>query len=473
MEGRFDRIPDQAERLPAVAGLFYPDNPIALAEEIDRMLALGGAPSARRPAALIAPHAGYVYSGEVAASAYAGLRGWPIRRVVLLSPSHFEALEGGSIYSGLSYHTPLGSIPVDPEFRGRLAAAWPGFRIGEKGHLNRPGTRGEHALEVQLPFLQRVLENFSLVPIVLGSHDYESCRRIAIALAQASDDSTLVVASSDLSHYYPDAEARALDRWVEEAVKNCDHYALRHYLQAGMCEACGAGPMLIAMIYAQLCGADVPKVRRYATSGEVPPYRKDGVVGYLSAIFAPGETEARVGTDLTPEERAQLVDLARRSVAEGLRNREVEVPSTARLGRPGAAFVSLHRRGELRGCIGSIVALEPLAEAVSRSAVNAALHDHRFDPVQPEELADLEIEISVLSPFRLVTRIEDFLPGRDGLLVERGQRRGLLLPQVATDHQWDRRTFLEQTCRKAGLPEDAWQSPDTAIFSFTAQVFSV
>lgn len=460
-----------SSRPPAVAGMFYPDDPYELTCDLDRMLEASGPPAVRQPVALIAPHAGYVYSGLVAAQAYAGLRGWDIRRVVVISPSHYESFPGVSFYPGRSYRTPLGTIPVAAELRDRLVHGRSYLKLADSGHQVLSGMRNEHALEVQLPFLQRVLPDFQLVPAVVGSQDFQAVRELAAALAEEADAATLVVASSDLSHYRPDSEARRLDAWVVDAVRRCDHFGLRHYLETGMCEACGSGPMLAAMMFAQLRGAEAVEVRSYATSGDVPPYRKDGVVGYLSALFMPSDRAQEPGPDLAEAQRRELFWIARQAISRALQGENWEPPAGEDgLNLKSAVFVTLRRHGDLRGCIGSIVARASLREAVSQSAVNAALNDHRFKPLQERELPDIGIEISILSPFRLLARPDDLVPGRHGLLVEQGRYRGLLLPQVATEHRWNRQAFLEHTCRKAGLDPDAWKSPDTALYTFTAEI---
>lgn len=457
----------QGSRPAAVAGLFYPDEPEVLAETVDRLLAAGGPAVERQPKALIAPHAGYVYSGPVAARAYAALRGWDIRRVVVICPSHFEPFRGASLFSGREYLTPLGPVPVDAELRDRLVRRDPELRVGDQGHRVQYGRRSEHALEVQLPFLQRVLGPFHLLPIVLGGHEFADCRRLAAALAAEVDDQTLLLASSDLSHYYPDAEARELDRWVVDAVSRCDYYGLHQYLEAGLCEACGSGPMLTVMMASSLSGADRAVVAGYATSGDVPPHRRDGVVGYLSALFLPSEGE-QLPAEPSEAEARELFKIARQAIQAALQGREFKPVCSGWLERPAAVFVTLHNGEMLRGCIGSVVAKEPLGEAVAKSAVNAALHDRRFEPVTEAELPEIRLEISILGTFRLLSRIEDLVLGRDGLVVELGGARGLLLPQVATERGWDRITFLEQTCRKAGLPADAWRSSDATVFRFPA-----
>jgi len=176
---------------------------------------------------------------------------------------------------------------------------------------------------------------------------------------------------------------------------------------------------------------------------------------------------------LTTEQRRRLLRIARESIEAVLDGRRPELaPPDDVLGRPAGAFVTLTREDELRGCIGSIHPVAPLDQAVSSSAINAAFRDPRFLPLQKEELAEIEIEISVMGPIEQVTNVEEIVVGRDGLIVSRGRNAGLLLPQVATEYGWDRETFLRQTCVKAGLSPDSWKAPDCRIERFSAQVFS-
>jgi AmmeMemoRadiSam system protein B/AmmeMemoRadiSam system protein A len=486
--------PDEARiRPPAVAGGFYPGDPDELGRMVDDLLdAASRREISGRLIALVSPHAGYVYSGHVAAEGYALLRGRGVERVVVISPSHVEAFEGASVYEGDAYATPLGNVPVDIKFCERLAGTSDLIKRSGRGHDHRHLPRGEHALEVQLPFLQRALGEFRLVPVVMGQQDYETCRAVGSGLSQLVDDTrTIVIASSDLSHFHGYDEAVRLDRKVLGAIERWDYYSLSRNFATRTWEACGGGPIVAAMIYAEREGASDAMLLKYANSGDVAAGDKNRVVGYSAFALVAGEgktgdgrtgngdvqtngNSVGEGLTLTPAEKERLLTLSRRSVETAVREggmAELEQADSGTLSEALGAFVTLTKDGQLRGCIGYVVPTKPLQETVRDVAAFAAVRDRRFPPVSEDELSLLEYEVSVLSPMRRVTDVEIIEVGKHGLLIKRGQHEGLLLPQVATDNRWDRITFLQQTCRKAGLPPDAWRHGDTDIFSFTALVF--
>jgi AmmeMemoRadiSam system protein B/AmmeMemoRadiSam system protein A len=462
-----------AVRAAAVAGSFYPADPVELGRMVDDLLADAAPAALDNVLALVAPHAGYLYSGAVAAHAYGLLQGRRFHRVVVLAPSHYEVLRFASVYDGAAYSTPLGQVPVDHGFAAKLAGATRSIRLSAAGHA--PSTdRGEHAVEVQLPFLQRTLGRFVLVPIVMGDQRYEACRSIANALADIIDGTpTLIVASSDLSHFHPYREAIDLDHKTLRLVKEYDYLNLARKLEMGAAEACGGGPVVAAMIAAERLGATRATVLRYANSGDAAG-DKHRVVGYGAAALWNSPMPQREEAELSESEQDALLEIARSSVERAIRGgrrRESSSGGVAALERERGAFVTLTSHGRLRGCIGYVTPMKPLYAVVADMAVLAATRDPRFQPVCAAELPDLEYEISVLSPVRRVLDLHEIRIGRDGLLVRRGTREGLLLPQVAREYQWDLPTFLEQTCRKAGLRARAWQDSETDLFRFTAQVF--
>jgi AmmeMemoRadiSam system protein B/AmmeMemoRadiSam system protein A len=465
-------------RQPVVAGGFYPSDPDEVARMVDESLENATVLQLPTPIAIVSPHAGYVYSGHVAGHSYSLLRGHTFERVVVISPSHVESFQGASVYDGGGYATPLGVIPVDVDFAKRLAESSPRINLSGDGHDYERGQRGEHALEVQLPYLQRVLTDFRVVPIVMGEQSYETCRALGVAMANLIDGpGTIIVASSDLSHFHGYDEAVGLDAKVCGAVERWDYYSLSRNFSTRTWEACGGGPIVAAMIAAERLGANKAVVLKYANSGDVPVGDRERVVGYMSAAFVrdPDAPDFDVAIDLTvtPKERERLLALARRSVDAAVRSgKMVEADGTTGvLDDDLGAFVTLKINGQLRGCIGYVVPMKPLCETVRDVAAYAAVRDRRFDPVSKQELDQLEYEISVLSPIRRVTDIDKIVVGKHGLLMKKGDREGLLLPQVAAERGWDTETFLAQTCRKAGLPEDAWRSEQTDIFAFTAVVF--
>lgn len=467
----------QKIRQPAVAGAFYPADPKELAKTVDELLSRAQLPALKEPLlALVSPHAGYMYSGSVAACAYALLKGRKVERVVVISPSHIDSFDFSAVYDGDAYATPLGNVPVDKALAARLPGKSPLVKISGRGH-GVSGGQGEHALEVQLPFLQRALGPFKLVPIVMGDQSYEVSRALGLALATAiQGPDTLIVASSDLSHFHSYDEAVKLDRKTLKAIEEWDYLSMSRNFQQRIWEACGGGPIVAAMIAAERLGANQAKVLKYANSGDVTGERSR-VVGYGAVALVrsakPGRSDG-ASFSLSQPEKEELLRVARKSVETAVKERTLYEWTPAgfeTLMQERGAFVTLKKKGELRGCIGYIAPVKPLCVTVRDVAALAAVKDGRFPPVSPRELGELEYEISVLSPLRRVLDVKQIQVGRHGLVVKRGEQEGLLLPQVAPEQGWDRMTLLEQTCRKAGLPPRAWQDEEADVFSFTALVF--
>jgi len=461
-------------RESVIAGSWYPGNAAVLRAQIEGFLAdVPASEHPGRPVALISPHAGYVYSGPVAAHAYKLLQGRSVDTVVIVAPSHHAAFRGVSVYDRGGYRTPLGLVPLDTEFIAALKAVDSKVRYVPEAHAE------EHSLEIQLPFLQTVLPEFKLVPLVMGEQDLSTCRRLAKALAACAENrSVLLVASSDLSHYHPRAEARKLDGQVAARVAAFDAKGLSSDISRGKCEACGGGPMVAVMLAAEKLGADRSTVLKTGDSGDASGDISQ-VVGYMAAAFWAekeddmSEEKNAMQDVVNPDDQALLKQIAREAISCALEGRSYAVPGPLPeiLKTPCGAFVTLTIDHELRGCIGHITASDPLADTVREVAVAAAFDDPRFSPVTSKEWPRVDLEVSVLTPLERVTDIQAITPGVHGLYIRRGLRSGLLLPQVATEYGWDRTTFLEQTCRKAGLRKTDWKEPDTEIYWFRAQVF--
>jgi AmmeMemoRadiSam system protein B/AmmeMemoRadiSam system protein A len=474
---------DKEVRDAAVAGAFYPSDAKELTAMMDAMLA-----EVRLPAsdgtilAAVAPHAGYVYSGPVAAYTYAALKGHTYKRVVVIAPSHFIGFDFTSVYDGNAYRTPLGEVLVDKAFAHKLAKMDASIRLSGTGHTPT-AAGGEHALEVQLPWLQHTIGSFELVPIVMGDQSYEASRALGVALAKmiaeekkhGGEGETLVLASSDLSHYHPYNDAVAIDHKSLAALKAWDYFSMSRNFQSRVWEACGGAPIVAAMIYAEHMGATRAEVLKYANSGDTSGERSR-VVGYSADLFvkAVENADAETPFSLSAEEKKELLTIARKSVESAVshgESYEPEAPKSDALNRESGAFVTLTEAGALRGCIGYTAAVEPLYLTVSDVAAYAALRDPRFPPVTVDELPKLAYEVSVLSPLKHVMNVDEIEVGRDGLLMKNGKSEGLLLPQVPTEEGWDRKTFLEQTCVKAGLKRECWKEEGTDIFRFSAVVF--
>ena len=466
----------QNVRQAAVAGGFYPADPKTLSAMIDDMLAHASPlPIADPILAVVAPHAGYQFSGPVAAFTYAALKGRKFSRVVVIAPSHYEAFDFTSVYEGDAYETPLGLVPVDKAFAKQLVEMSSSIKFSSRGHTPTPAGP-EHALEVQLPWLQRVLGDFQLVPIVMGDQSYESSRALGVALAKLIPGSdTLIVASSDLSHYHPYDDAVKIDHKTLNALQAWDYLSMSRNFETRIWEACGGAPIVAAMIAAERMGANQAVVLKYANSGDTTGDHSR-VVGYSADVFVKTHSAKTVEPkfSLDDHEKNQLLALARKSVEYAVREKKAYEPTASAselLNQERGAFVTLRKSGELRGCIGYTSAEKPLYMTVRDTATLAALRDPRFQPVSASELSQLEYEISVLSPLRRVLDIRQIKVGQHGLLMKNGAHEGLLLPQVPVEEKWDRQMFLEETCAKAGMHGGCWKDENTDIFMFTAVVF--
>jgi MEMO1 family protein len=469
----------QSVRPAAVAGGFYPADPKTLTTMMDDMLAHAASsqPPINDPIlAVVAPHAGYQFSGPVAAYTYAALKGLKFSRVVVIAPSHYEAFNFASVYEGDAYATPLGVVPIDKAFAKQLVQMSPTIRFSSQGHT--PTKEGaEHALEVELPWLQHVLGDFELVPIVMGDQSYENSRALGVALAKLIHGSsdTLIVASSDLSHYHPYDDAVKIDHKTLNALQVWDYFSMSRNFQARIWEACGGAPIVAAMIAAERMGANQAVVLKYANTGDVTGDHSR-VVGYSADVFLKTQSAKIVEPQfsLNGHEKNELLALARKSVEYAVREKKAYEPTASTsevLNQERGAFVTLRKSGELRGCIGYTSAEKPLYMTVRDTATLAALRDSRFQPVSASELPQLEYEISVLSPLRRVLDVRDIKIGQHGLLMKNGAYEGLLLPQVPMEEKWDRQKFLEETCAKAGMRSGCWKDENTDIFMFTAVVF--
>ncbi len=471
-------------RKPAAAGTFYPGDPVELSKFLAKLYSEARKKTLPgRPIAIIAPHAGYMYSGKTAAAVYKQLEGETYDTVVIISPSHTVFFQGASVYNGSAYQTPIGVVEIDDDLSQKIGSIHPSVYLSNKGHTGG-SVRGEHALEVQLPFLQQVLGKFKLVAIIMGDQDESTSRALGEVLASAlSGTNSLIVASTDLSHFYSEKKARKLDGNIQKAVELFNPGRLQSVLASGKGEACGGGPMIATMLAAKRLGGEEVIIGEYTTSGESTGDFSE-VVGYLSAVIvsskkhtiinpAIGQRSKKAPEYLTKADKKYLLDLARRSIVSRFSGKNIEEtePESRILRQKRGAFVTLKIGGMLHGCIGHIRAASPLYQTVIEMAQAAAFEDPRFKPLDEDELDRIEIEISALSPLMRVHDMNDIEVGRDGLLIRLEMHSGLLLPQVATENNWDRPTFLEQTCLKAGLPKNSYKNREAEIYRFSADVF--
>ena len=463
-------------RQPAVAGSFYPGHSGQLSADVDGFLAAAEAEleaGAPVPKAIVAPHAGYVYSGATAARAYVRLKpaAATISRVILLGPCHRVALSGLALSSAEAFSTPLGSVPIDAE-AARAIADLSQVQVLDDTHAE------EHSLEVQLPFLQAVLDDFKLLPLVVGEASAEAVAEVLDRLWGGPE--TLIVISSDLSHFLDYDSARALDARTSLAIENLTPEAI------GNDQACGRNPLKGLLALAKRRGLRVETLG-LCNSGDTAG-TKDRVVGYGAWGFF--ETDNKAGDEagdfeaktraLLDEYGPALLKLANESIKHGLASgTAVSVDLTdcpAAITAPGACFVTLKRGGNLRGCIGSAQAWRPLVADVADNAFAAAFRDSRFPALTTAELDGLDLSISVLSPSSPmhVTSEADLLkqlrPGTDGLIIEDHGMRALFLPSV-----WEQlpkpEQFLSHLKAKAGMASNHW-SPTFKAWRFIAAEIS-
>lgn len=472
---------DITVRESAIAGSWYPGSPSALASEVDAYLDGGTRGSCRQlPLVLVAPHAGYRYSGAAAGQVFAQVRDCNVRRVWVLAPSHRLAFEGVGLYAVDAFRTPLGDLPVDRAVVERLAQQ-PGFQLLARGD------GGEHALEIELPFLQRAIGAFELVPLLMGRVTPEKAQRLADAIRPELGPGDLVVVSTDFTHYGSrfgyapfagsqdlEGEIETLDRGAWELVAKPQPRAFFDYVERTGATICGRAGLLLAatLVGEQAEGTELV----YTTSGELTGDWSN-TVSYLGGRLD-GATWSGLGPQtgvarLVSTETAELLlDLARQSLEHWyeqgtlLEVDPTSLPADAQtvLG----AFVTLEKGHRLRGCIGEISPRRPVYEAVIARAVDAAIHDPRFSPVTSDELGSIELDISLLGPTREVSGPRGVIVGRHGVVVSKRGRSATYLPQVGPEQGWDRDTMLGHLARKAGLsPGDVG---DARIEVYEAQV---
>ncbi len=463
-------------RKAVVAGQFYPADPGELKEMINHFLSnVPDQPGLNNIIGLICPHAGYVYSGQTAAYSYKLVQGNEYDAVIVIAPSHRESIEGASIWNKGAYQTPLGLVPVNETLANEIMTQEPAIQALTAGH------RAEHSLEVQLPFLQQTVRNLSIIPIVIQDYSLSNCQRIAKGIARAvKGKKILLVASTDLYHGENYKKCVESTKVTLDKIIRMEPEKLYESFEEEKSQACGAGPVVIVELIAKELSANKAVLLTQTNSNDVMGERGGYVVGYGAVAIYRNSSDKKnkkeVGVDmgLSLEDKKQLLEIARKTIETAVKGEKIPefTISSEILKENRGAFVTIHKKNQLRGCIGYIVGYKPLHITVKEMAQAAALRDPRFPPVRPAELKDLHLEISVLTPIQTIKNIEEIEVGKHGIIIERGYNSGLLLPQVATENNWDRTTFLEHTCQKAGLPNNSWKEPGTVIKIFSADVFS-
>lgn len=437
--------------------------------------------------AVIVPHAGYIYSGPVAAYAYkavmdkgqgAGVKGQEgIKTVIILGFSHRKFFDGIAIYDKGAWRTPLGDIAIDEALAKEIVSKTP--RVKSNPDLFKE----ENSVEMQVPFIQVALgKGVKIVPIAFGTQDYKDAQGLAATLAPIlkNRDDVLIVASTDMSHYHPYDNANSIDQHTISVLNTLKAKELYDEGKLGICELCGLMPVTTTLLVAETLKYDKIKTLKYANSGDITK-DKGKVVGYLSAAIYKESSQLTVDSSRKKEERMlndaqrkRLLGIARESITSYVKDgkRKTFSEKDVLLNQPMGAFVTLREAGELRGCIGNMVGEGPLYQTVAGMAIEAATGDPRFQRLSPAEIDKIDIEISVLSPLKRVKSADEInIPGH-GVIVRKGFRSGVYLPQVATEAGWNKEQFLTSLCaHKAGLAPDAWKDPATEIFIFTAEVF--
>lgn len=438
--------------------------------------------------ALIVPHAGYKYSGQCAAATVGtllvdGSKNGYIDRVILLAPSHHQLFAGVAMPDFARYKTVLGEIPIDRASIKKLAKKGL-FKVLKDPFLH------EHAIEIELPFLQQTIKNFTLIPLIVGTVGEHDIEQIASVLAQIITDKTLIVVSSDFVHHGQGYGYEKFGHDILDQVRQIDSRAVqaivaqsrddfdRVIAQTGA-TICGCDPIriLLALLKAGVLGTLESRLTCYYVSPQVEASRDNLLkpvadqdsrtsVSYLGLIFTTEKLASKPLIDrLTGYEKRVLLALARRSIENQFAEPGKELSeeflyplASQGLSLPAGAFVTLKtKNGDLRGCIGRIETTDPLYKTVLRVARDAAFHDSRFLPVTARELADLEISISVLEPPVSIKNWRDIVIGKHGVILTHGSSSAVFLPQVAPEQGWDLPTMLSQLSLKAGLPADSWR----------------
>lgn len=464
-----------AIRPAAVAGSFYSDQPAGLQNDLTACfkqvgqrdtIAVTGA-----PLALIVPHAGYVFSGRVAASAYQCIpENAHYEHIFLLGPSHHVSMEGASVNNAFDYYrTPLGTIPVAKDVCDSLIRGHECFFYDSSAHDK------EHCLEVQLPFLQYRLDTIPpIVPIVIGTEDIHLLEQMATALRPYFNEKNLFIISSDFSHYPSYRDASNVDRQTGEAitskslgkfVESLERNASCH-IKNLLTSACGQSAIAILLMLSEAQPELKMQHVMYENSGDSPYGGQSEVVGYHSFVLSRNPHSGEKDFQLSDRDKRQLLRIARLSIE----SKSLPAGISEMLKVKAGAFVTLTKQNRLRGCIGQFRYDMPLYQVVEQMSKAAAFEDPRFPAVTAGELGDIRIEISVLTPLKRISSIDEFDYGKQGIYMRKGYRSGTFLPQVADETDWTKEEFLGHCAQdKAGIGWNGWK--DAELYTYEAIVF--
>lgn len=467
------------DRNPAVAGTFYPADKKELQKTLEGFFNEAPNTLTQQPLAVVVPHAGYVFSGDVAAAAYKQIdRNRRFEHVFIIASSHTIYFEGASIYSQGNFITPFGTVEVDGLAR-ELVEKYSFINNDLEPH------KKEHSIEVQLPFLQYWLKNsFTIVPIIIGGQSQSTCKNLADALAPYFSEENLFIVSSDFSHYPNSSDATESDNLMADAIlKNSSSSFITTKV---IDESKGIPGLVTAMCgwTSMLTLLDITEGRKdlvykkifYQNSGDSQLYGdKSRVVGYNAICAVKVEREVdKSQFSLSEEDKVELLKIARRTIVRYINDGKVDDIDKSKLSAnllvEAGAFVTLKKAGQLRGCIGSFNPEKPLFEVVQSMSIASATQDYRFTPVVSDEISSLEIEISVLTPLKKIKSIDEIVLGKHGIYIKKGARSGTFLPQVANTHGWTLDDFIGHCAQdKAGIGWYGWKEAD--IYTYEAIVF--
>ncbi len=496
-----------------IAGSWYPENPEELSTLLNDYLAqvpINKYEPQEHPVAFIVPHAGYIYSGLTAAYAYKILQQNQPERILLIGPSHYSSFHGISLGYFRSYKTPLGEIPVDPLAK-RLLDECSLIKFQADAH------RQEHSIDIQIPFLQTIFPQSppKIIPLLVGHLEDKDYSVLAQCLRKFMDNNTTIIISSDFTHYGPrysyypfpynnrtKDNIRDLDRQTFQVLSRLNRKNFISFKNQTGITICGYRPIALLL---ELLSKDC-KLQHlyYNTSGQVTDDFKNSVSYFSLAVFKQALREGNntnktvnqeghrtMGTEnthpqqsnqnsliLSSIEKTTLLQLARDTLKNHLSHQNMPkrledyYSITPNLQQHRGAFVTLKKNDNLRGCIGYIQPVTSLHETVQQNVINAATRDSRFPVVKLDELSEIEIEISALSQPELISSYKNIVLGNHGIILKKGNKQAVFLPQVAVEQHWDLAETLRHLSLKAGLSADGWQHPKTQFHVFIAEVFS-
>lgn len=449
-------------RTPVFKGNYYPGSTPVLQRDVDHFLKNSEKKLVHgKVLGLIIPHGKYKTSGQTAAYAYRLLRGRKIDTVIIIGPSHNLRFSGVSIYAKDFYATPLGKVPVNVKLAKDLILENDLITFFPDAHLK------EHSIEVQIPFLQRTLQNFQILSILIGNNDEDYYQFLTEALLKhIRDQNIIIIGSGNLSHFRSYFDATLMDRKTIECLEEFDIEKMASMFKEKECETCASNSILATMLICQKLGADRIKLLKYTNSGEITGNQWQ-TVGYASLVLFDVE-------ELSKDTKQWLLRHSRRSLEEYVKFKKflsIKEKDPA-LAHERGVYITIKKGEIIRGYIGYVLPIKPLYQAVSDGVIKAATKDLKYPPLTKEELSKVKIEISVLSNVEKVNDFNLIEIGVHGVYLDKSWQSAIILPHVAKENQWSKEELLEKACQRAGLHPHAWKDSDVNVYLFTSQTFS-